>query len=66
MPTSAPVLIPNTLSDEAIYSWMENYAVTKMLKGIRTRVDKGRARGYKKVSLTHDELDILMSQIWSP
>jgi hypothetical protein len=52
-----------TLTDADIYAWMEDYAIRKLVWGLRARIDKGRRRGYKKLTLTHDELDTLLSQI---
>ena len=54
---------PQTLTDADIYSWMENYAITKLITGIRGRIEKGRKNGTKKLLISHDELDTLMSQI---
>jgi hypothetical protein len=52
-----------TLTDDQIYSWMEHYAVTKLIADVRKRMDKGRKNGTKKSLISHDELDTLLSQI---
>lgn len=51
------------LTDADLYAWMEDYAITKLVSGFRTRIDKGRKSGTKKLLISHDELDTLLSQI---
>jgi tmRNA-binding protein len=51
------------LTDADIYTWMDDYAITKLVAGLRTRIDKGRKSGTKKLLISHDELDTLLSQI---
>ena len=53
----------DTLTDDQIYSWMEHYAITKLISDVRKRIDKGRKSGTKKLLISHDELDTLLSQI---
>lgn len=52
-----------TLTDADIYAWMEDYAIRKLVSGLRVRIDKGRKSGTKKLLISHDELDTLLSQI---